>query len=326
MKRREFIKLVGNGAVAWPVAARAQQTQKLPTVGYLAANAEAADRPRRTALVQRFAELGWIEGRSVRIEYRWADGSAKRAAEIAPELAQFPVDVVMTSGDAFVLAVKNVTRTIPIVFMSAGDPVGNGLVESLARPGGNVTGLSLELTETVGKRLELLREVVPAISRLAILFHAVEQRANRELDAARVAAHVLGLDVINLEIRTGDEIAPVIEALNGRADAIYVCLDPLVYTNAVLINDLGLAARLPVIHGVRESVLVGGLMSYGPDFPDLSRRAAEMASKILRGTKPADIPVEQPTKFDLIINLKTAKSLGLTIPPTVLARAEEVIE
>ena len=326
MRRREFLGITGCTAMLWPFAANAQQA-RLPTIGYLAANAEAADRPRRTALVQRLAELGWVEGQSVKIEYRWADGSSKRAAEIAPELLASSVDVIVTSGDAFVLAVKKATTTVPIVFMSAGDPVSNGLVESLARPGGNVTGLSLLLTEAVGKRIELLRELVPGIGRLAMLFQAVAKgRTNTELDAVRAAAHLLNINVVDSEIQTAADIEPAIGLLKGSVDAIYVCLDPLVYTNAPLINALGLAARLPVVHSVRESALAGGLMSYGPNFPDLARRAAEMASKILRGTKPADIPVEQATKFDLVVNLKTAKDLGLTVPPTLLARADEILE
>jgi putative ABC transport system substrate-binding protein len=303
MRRRDFISFIGGAAAAWPFTVGAQQARKLPTVGYLAANTEPADRPRRATFVQRLAELGWAEGRTVRIEYRWADGAAERAAEIAPDLVRLPVDVIVTSGDAFVLAVKKVTTTIPIIFMSA-----------------------LELTETVGKRLEVLREIVPDMRRLAILFRVVEKRANLELDAARATARTFSLDTIDAGIRSGDDIAPVIESLKGRADAIYVCLDPTVFTNATLINTLALAARLPVSHGVRESVLTGGLMSYGPDFPDLARRGAELVDKALRGTKPADIPVEQPTKFDLVINLKTARSLDLTIPPTLLARADEVIE
>jgi putative ABC transport system substrate-binding protein len=326
MRRRDFISFIGGVAAAWPFTASAQQARKLPTVGYLAANTEPVDRSRRTALVQRLAELGWAEGRTVRIEYRWADGAAERAAEIAPDLVRLPVDVIVTSGDAFVLAVKKATTMIPIIFMSAGDPVGNGLIDSLARPGGNVTGLSLELTETVGKRLELLREVVPDMRRLAILFHVVEKRANLELEAARATARSLSLDTIDAGIRSRDDIASVIESLKGRADAIYVCLDPMVFTNATLINTLALAARLPVSHGVRESILAGGLISYGPDFPDLARRGAELVDKVLRGTKPADIPVEQPTKFDLVVNLKTARSLDLAIPPTLLVRADEVIE
>jgi len=326
MRRREFIKLLGGAAAAWPFAAHAQQAGRVPTVGYLAALSEAADRPRRAAFAKRLAELGWIEGRSVLIEYRWADGAVKHAVEINSELVRLPVDIIVTSGDAYVLAVKRATATIPIVFASAGDPVGNGLVASLARPGGNVTGLSIELTDTVGKRLELLREVIPTLRRLAILFNAADPKINAELDAVLATAHTLSLNIIRSEIRPSEDITPAIEPLKGRADALYVCLDPLVYSNAARINALALAARLPVMHGVRENALAGGLMSYGPDFQDMSRRAAEIVDKVLRGTKPADIPVEQPTKFDLVINLKTAQALGLVIPGTVLARADEVIE
>jgi putative ABC transport system substrate-binding protein len=326
MRRREFIKLLGGAAAAWPFAAHAQQAGRVPTVGYLAALSEAADRPRRAAFAKRLAELGWIEGRSVLIEYRWADGAVKHAVEINSELVRLPVDIIVTSGDAYVLAVKRATATIPIVFASAGDPVGNGLVASLARPGGNVTGLSIKLTDTVGKRLELLREVIPTLRRLAILFNAADPQINAELDAVLATAHTLSLNIIRSEIRPSEDITPAIEPLKGRADALYVCLDPLVYSNAARINALALAARLPVMHGVRENALAGGLMSYGPDFQDMSRRAAEIVDKVLRGTNPADIPVEQPTKFDLVINLKTAQALGLVIPGTVLARADEVIE
>ena len=323
--RREFISALGSAVAAWPLAARAQKPA-MPAVGYLAAISEAADRTRRAAFVQRLGELGWVEGRSVRIEYRWADGHVARVVEIAPEFIRLPVDVIVTNGDAYVLAAKQATTTIPIVFASAGDPVGNGLVASLARPGGNVTGLSIELTETVGKRLELLREVVPTLRRLAILFNAADPQVNLELDAAQAAAHMLDLDIIKSEVRPGEDFAPVIEALKEHTDALYVCLDPFVVTNAARINALALAARLPVMHGVRENTLAEGLISYGPNFPDMYRRAAEIVDKILRGAKPADIPVEQPTKFDLVINLKTAKALGVTVPGTVLARADEVIE
>ena len=326
MRRRDFITLSGGTALTWPLLASAQQTGKVTTIGYLAANSEVADRPRRAAFARRLGELGWVEGRNVRIEYRWADGVAGRVIEIAPELVRLKVDVIVTGGDAYVIAAKRATATIPIVFASAGDPVGNGLVESLARPGGNVTGLSIQLTETVGKRLGLLREVVPAISRLAILFNAADKQVNLELDAAQVAARGLGLDVIGCGLRSEEDLAPAIEPLRGRADALYVCLDPFMITNAVRINSLALAARLPVMHGIRQNALAEGLISYGPDFPDMSRRAAEIVDKILRGTKPADIPVEQPTKFDLVLNQTTAKALGLNLSPTLLARADEVIE
>jgi putative tryptophan/tyrosine transport system substrate-binding protein len=326
MRRRQLITLLGGAAVAWPFAAHAEQAAKVSTIGYLAALSETADRPRRAAFAKRLAELGWVEGHSISIAYRWADGAVERAVELVPEFVRMPVDIIVTSGDAYVLAVKRAAATIPIVFASAGDPVGNGLVASLARPGGNVTGLSIQLTDTVGKRLELLRDVVPALRRLAILFNASDPQVNLELDAVLAGAHTLSLDTVRSEVRHSEDIAPAIEPLKGRAEALYVCLDPLAYSNAARINTLASAARLPVMHSIRESPLTGGLMSYGPDFPDMSRRAAELVDKILRGAKPADIPVEQPTKFDLVINLKNAKALGLTVPGTVLARADEVIE
>jgi putative tryptophan/tyrosine transport system substrate-binding protein len=324
MRRREFIAIIGAIAL-WPFAANAQ-TAKMPIIGYLAANSEAADRPRRTAFVRRLSELGWIEGKSAHIEYRWSDGAVARAAEIAPELQRLPVDIFVTGGDAFVLAVKRITTTIPIVFASAGDPVGNGLVESLARPGGNVTGLSLQLTETVGKRLELLREIAPSLHRLAIAFNTSDPQVHAERDAVLAAAQSLGLETIKVNLRPGEDFAPTIEALKGQVEALYVCLDPFVVTNGARINAFALAARLPVMHGVRENVPSDGLISYGPSFPDMSRRAAEIVDKILRGAQPADIPVEQPTTFDLVVNLKTAKALGVSIPGTLLARADEVIE
>jgi putative ABC transport system substrate-binding protein len=326
MRRRDFIPLVGGGA-AWPLVARAQQPAgKVTAIGYLAAQSEATDRPRRAAFVRRLGELGWVEGRGLRIEYRWADGAVERAAEIAPELVRMPVDIIVANGDAYVLAIKRATATIPIVFTAAGDPVGNGLVASLARPGGNVTGLSLSLTESVGKRLELMRELVPPLRRLAILFNAADPQVNLERDAALAAAQSLDFDIVRAELRPDADIAPAIEPLKGRAEAIYVCLDPLVVSMAPRINTLAVAARLPLVHSTRQGAEAGGLISYGPDFPDMSRRAAELADKILRGAKPADIPVEQPTRFDLVINLQTAKALGLTVPDTLLARADEVIE
>ena len=278
------------------------------------------------AFVQRLRELGWIEGRTVAIEYRWAEGRSERFAEIAAEFVRLKVDVIVTSGTAAVVAAKQATSVIPIVFAAAGDPVGTGLVASLARPGGNVTGLSIQQTDLAGKRLELLREVVPGLRRLAIMANVGNPAAVLEMGEVQAAARTLGLEVATLEIRRAEDIAPAFEALKGRADALYVCADPLVNTNRIRINTLALGARLPTMHGIREYVEAGGLMSYGPNFPDLFRRAADYVDKILRGAKPADIPVEQPTKFDLVINLTTAKALGLDVPPTLLARADEVIE
>ena len=224
------------------------------------------------------------------------------------------------------LAAKQATALIPIVFAGAGDPVGTGIVASLARPGGNVTGLSVQFTDLAGKRLELLREVVPNLRRLAILINADNPAAMKEVGEVQAAAGAFGLEVVTLEIRKAEEIASAFEALKGRAEALYVFADALMNTNRVRINTLALAARLPTMHGVREYVEAGGLMSYGPSLPDLYRRAADFVDKILRGTKPGDLPVEQPTKFDLVINLTTAKALGLEVPPTLLARADEVIE
>jgi putative ABC transport system substrate-binding protein len=326
MRRREFITLVGGAAAAWPLAARAQQPNSVPTIGYLAAISEVADRSRRAAFVKRLGELGWSEGGSVRIEYRWAGGVLSNAAANAAEFARLKVDVIVPSGDTYVLAAKQATATIPIVFASAGDPVGNGLVKSLARPGGNITGLSIELTESVGKRIGFLREVVPSLHRLAILFNVADPLVNTEKDAALTDAGQAGFDLVRSEIRPDQDLAPAIEALKGRVDALYVCLDPLTFTKAGRINALALSARLPVMHSIREQAEADGLISYGPDFPNMSRRAAELVDKILRGTSPAEIPVEQPTKFDFVINLKTAKALGITVPERLLIIADEVIE
>ena len=323
MKRREFIGLVGAGVAAWPLAARAQR--KLPTIGYLGAASSSIQSRWTTALLQRLRELGWIEGRTVAIEVRWADGRSDRYAEIAAEFVRLKVDVIVTSGGSLVAA-KQATSAIPIVFALASDPIGDGLVASLARPGGNVTGLSVQAPDLAGKRLELLREVVPGLRRLAILANAGYPAAVVEMDEAQTTARRLGLEVATHAIRRAEDIAPTFEALKGHADALYVCTDPLVGTNRIRINTLALGARLPTIHNFRDAVEAGGLMSYGPNIPDLFRRAGDFVDKILRGTKPADIPVEQPTKFDLVVNLITAKALGLTIPETFLVRADEVIE
>jgi len=325
MDRRTF--LAGTGAVllAAPLAAEAQQP-KMPTIGFLGANSAAAQTQWTAAFVQRLRELGWIEGRTVSIEYRWAGGRSDRYTEIAAEFARLKVNVIATAGNEAAIAAKQVTSVIPIVFAVAGDPVGTGLVASLARPGGNVTGLSLQFTDLAGKRLELFREVALGLRRLAIMAHISSPNAVLEMHEVQTTARTLGLEVSTLEIRRAEDIAPAVEALKGRADALYVCGDPLLNTNRIRLNTLAAAARLPTMHGFREHVEAGGLMSYGPNFSDLFRRAADYVDKILRGTKPTDLPVEQPTKFELVINLKTAKALGLTIPPSLLGRADEVIQ
>ena len=325
MKRREFITLLGGVAVAWPLAARAQQPAKLPTIGFLGTAAASAWGPWTAAFVQRLHELGWIEGRTVEIQYRWAEGRSERWAEIAAEFVRLKVDVIVTGGNAAVAA-KQASSAVPIVFALVDDPVGLGLIASLARPGGNVTGLSIQNPDLAGKRVELLREVVPGLRRLAIMANVELPSAASEMREIQTAARMLGLDAATFPIRRAEDIAPAFEALKGSADALYIVGDGLVITHRVRINTLALIARLPTIYPVREYVDAGGLMSYGPNFPDQFRRAADYVDKILRGAKPGEIPVEQPTKFDLVINLTTAKALGLTIPESFLLRADEVIE
>jgi putative tryptophan/tyrosine transport system substrate-binding protein len=325
LKRREFITLLGGAVAAWPLAVRAQQG-KMPTIGFLGANTPSAESQWIAAFVQRLRELGWIEGRTVAIEYRWAEGRAERAAEIAAELVRLKVDVIVTYATTPALAAKQATSAIPIVLATSGDPVGTGLVANLARPGGNITGSSIQQTDLAGKRLELLRELIPGLRRLAILANIGSPNAVLDMREAQAAASTLGLEVTAFEIRRAEDIAPGFDALKGRAGALYIVTDPLVFTNRARIHTLAMGAQLPAIYTFREYVEAGGLMSYGPSFPDLFRRAAEFVDKILRGTKPGDIPVEQPTKFDLVINLTTAKALGLDVPPTLLARADEVIE
>jgi len=324
MKRREFIALLGGAAASWPLAAGAQQAGKLPTIGVLGSDA-AVWSPWLAAFGKRLRELGWIEGRSVTIEYRWDDGSPERAAEIAAEFIGLKVDVIVTTGSV-VPVLKSATPGIPIVFAMAIDPVASGLVASLARPGGNATGLSDAGTDIAGKRLELLRQAVPNARRLAIMANVDNTQAALEYAEVQAAARKLGLAVTPLEIRRVDDIQQAFTGLDGQADALYPVVDALVAANRTRIITLALAARLPTIFTNWEYVQAGGLMSYGPSFSELFRRTAEYVDKILRGTKPADLPVEQPTKFDLAVNLTTAKALGLTIPPNLLALADEVLE
>jgi len=326
MTRREFITLLGGAAAAWPLGARAQQSAKLPIIGYLGPNTRSVDGPRIDAFLERLRELGWFEGRTMAIEYRWAEGRNEHLADMAAELVRRKVDVIVTSATPPTSAAKQATSIIPIVFAAVGDPVGAGLVESLARPGGNATGLSLQQTDAVGKRLELLREAIPALRRLAIMANGGNASARLELREAEATARALGIESIVSDVRHREDIAPAFDALRGRVDALYVCNDPLVTTNRVRIVTLALGSRLPSGYGFREYVEAGGLMSYGANFLDLYRRTAELVDKVLRGTRPADLPVEQPTKFDLIINQVTAKALGIEVPPTLLARADEVIE
>jgi putative tryptophan/tyrosine transport system substrate-binding protein len=325
MRRREFITLLG-GAAAWPLRARAQQPRKLPTIGFLGATTPLLQTQWTAAFVQRLGELGWIEGRTIAIEFRWGEGSRERYAPIIAEFLRLKVDVIVTHGSAAVLAAKQATSVVPIVFPVESNPIENGIVASLARPGGNITGLSLQRADTTAKRIELLREIVPSLRRLAILVNIDSPTGILEAGEVQTTAQRLGLEVAKSEIRQSDDIAPAFESFKGRVEALYVAAEPLVFVNRVRISTLAVGARLPTIFAVREYIDAGGLLSYGPNFTDLFRRAADLVNKILRGTKPADIPVEQPTKFDLVINLKTAKALGLTVPHNLLVLADEVIE
>jgi putative ABC transport system substrate-binding protein len=326
MQRREFITLLGGAAAAWPIVAGAQQRDRLPTIGFLGANTPAAQSQWTAAFVQRLRELGWNDGRNLAIVYRWAEGSNERNAGIAAEFVRLKVDLILAHGTQSVLAAKQATSAIPIVAANFGDPVSTGLVASLARPGGNVTGLSVMSPDLGAKRLELFREVLPGLRRLAILVDPTNPVNVLESHEVSATASRLGLTVVTLEIRGAEDIAPAFEGLMDRADALYIVGNPLILTNIARINTLALGARQPTIAIAREYIQAGGLMSYGPNYPDLYRRAAEFVDKILRGAKPADIPVEQPTRFDLVVNMITAKAIGLTIPETFLVRADEVIE
>ena len=325
IQRREFIVALSSAAI-WPLAARAQQPGKLPTIGFLGASTASAMSQWIAAFAQRLHELGWIENRTVAIEYRWGEGRDERYREIAAEFVRLKVDAILSSGTEASLVAKQATSTIPIVVTAVGDPVGSGLVTSLARPRGNVTGLSIVSPDTASKRLELLREAVPDLRRLAILLPEDNPVNVEEARQVQEAAATLGLGAFSIPIRSAEDIVPAFEGLKERADALYVAANPLLLSNIVRISILAVGARLPTISGNREYVQGGEFLAYGPDFAAIYRRAGDFFDKILRGTKPGDIPVEQPTKFDLVINLTTAKVLGLTFPPSLLARADEVVE
>jgi putative ABC transport system substrate-binding protein len=324
MKRREFITLLG-GVAAWPLAAQAQQVRKLYRIGLLGPGSGPP-----TALLGAFTEglhqLGWIEGQNFIFERRpaeWLD----RMAQLAGELVDLDVDVIVASGTLAPLAAKRVTATIPIVMTSAGDPLGSGLVASLARPGGNVTGLSLMAPDLGGKRLEMLKEFAPSISRVAVIWNAANPYSALVFGETKGAAHRLGLEVQSIEVRVPADFDYALEAATGqRASALVAVEDPLTLDYRKKIVDFAAKNRLPAIYGLRQVADDGGLIAYGANVADLFRRAAGYVDKIFKGAKPADLPVQQPTKFELVINLKAAKALGLEVPPTLLARADEVIE
>jgi putative ABC transport system substrate-binding protein len=329
MRRRDFLKALSGAAMAplvWPNDALAQQAPPSTTIGFLGATTPTIWSANVTAFQNRLRELDWIDGRNVSIEYRWAQGRDDRYAEFASEFVQRKVDIIVTAGTTAVIALKKATSAIPIVFAAAGDPVRTGLVSSLSRPGGNVTGLSNLQTDLGGRRLSLLREIQPNVKRVAVLGNVDSPLIALEMEGVKEDGARLGLETFKLHVTKAEEIVPAIQSLKGVADALYICSDPFLTTHRVRINTLAIAQKLPTVNAFREYVVAGGLLSYGPNFPDLFRRSADYVDKILRGAKPADIPVEQPVKFDLVINNTTAIAIGLTIPEQFLMRADEVIE
>ena len=325
-KRREFITLLG-GTAAWPLAARAQQAGKVHRIGVLETISTTLNVANFYALREGLRQLGYAEGQNLVIEYRSADGRDDRFPGLARELLALKVDVIVTRGTPAAKAVKNATSTVPVVMMASGDPVGVGLVTSLARPGGNITGLSAIVGELSPKRLELIREIVPGLARIAVLANTSNDAVRRDWARIETAARSLGVQSQLLDLRESDALGPTFDDASARrADALVVVIDAITQANQQRIVDLAMKHRLPAIYSSREFVDAGGLMSYGVSYPDLYRRAATYVDKILKGTKPADLPVVQPTKFELVINLKTAKALGIGVPPTLSARADEVIE
>ena len=328
VQRRQFLIAAG-ALLVTPLAAEAQQATKVARLGYLAAD-RTANPHLQEAFRQGLRELGYVEGRNLVIEYRDAEGKLEQFPALAAELVALKVDVIVASGTLAALAAKHATRTLPIVFSPAADPVATGLVTSLARPGGNITGLSLLYSELVGKWLEQLKQAIPGVSRVAVLRQpgAFGERTEKDtLKRAEVAARELGVHLQFVEARSPENFDRAFsEMTKGRADALTVLSSNMFVSERRHLVDLAAKNRLPAMYNVREYVDAGGLMAYGPNLADLYRRAASYVDKILKGNNPADLPIEQPTKFELVINLKTAKDLGLTIPQSVLARADDLIQ
>jgi putative tryptophan/tyrosine transport system substrate-binding protein len=321
MNRREFITLLGGAAVAWSLSARAQQSAKVPRMGII------DDSPVWNAFRHGLRDLGYLEGQNIAFEYRYAGGLPDRLAWVAAELVHRPVDLIATFGTPPTLAAKRATTTIPIVMIGVGDPVGAGLVASFNSPGGNITGNTILGPEVAGKRLQLLKEVIPALSRVAFLWNPDNASHPAQLAELRVAAETLGIKLLPVAVRSPDEFdSAFAEMIRERTDAFLMTADPFHQLSIGRIIDFLTNNRLPGMFLTREIVAAGGLMSYGASVPDLFRRGAVYAHKILQGTKPADLPVEQPVKFELVVNLRTAKAIGLTIPESFLLRADEVIE
>jgi putative ABC transport system substrate-binding protein len=323
--RRDFIAAFGAMLAARPYATYASDMGKIPTIAYLGPNTPAVDSYRLPAFKERLRELGWIEGRTVAIDYRWAEGSDDHLADIATGFVRRKVDIIVTAATLPALAVKKATTAIPIVFASVGDPIGTGLVASLSHPGGNVTGLWLQQNYAASKRLEMLREIIPNLRHIAIMANSGNPSTALDMREVQAMARTLGLEAVTAEIHRAADIAPAFDTFRDRVQALYVSNDPLAITNRVAINTLAMGARLPTMFVGREFVEAGGLISYGPDFAEAYRRAAELVDKVLRGAKPADLPVEQLTKFTLVVSLTAAKALGLTIPASFVERADKVI-
>ena len=329
MRRRDFIALFSGAAAAWPLAARAQQASRMRRIGLLQGLAASdPDWQRRLAAFrQALQELGWVEGRNITIEARYADGKPERLAALASELVQARVDLIVTNAAQPIEAARSATSTIPIVMAAVGDALGAGYVASLARPGGNLTGLTLMATDQSAKRLELIKELSPGLARVAALWNGNASGHRLQMKEMEPAARVLGLALQSIPIQKADDIeAGLQSAQKSNAQAVVTMDDPMIQLNRARIVEIAMRQRVPVMGEFRAMAAAGALMSYGPNQIDLWRRSAAYVDKILKGAKPADLPVEQPTKFELVINLKTAKALGLDIPPKLLALADEAIE
>src|SRR5829696_8873966 len=326
MRRREFIALA-SGALAWAHAARSQQPVNIPRLGFLGNSSAALEANLVGPFREGLRDLGYVEEQNIVIEYRWAEGSYERFPSLIAELLGQNVAVIVTAGTPASLAVKKATNSVPLVMVGVGDPVATGLVASLAKPGGNVTGLTSTAEETEGKRWELLKELIPKLSHVAALWNPDNPTLLSQLKEMWTAAQVMGIRLVVLPVRNPREIEESFKAIVGeQPGALIVMGDRLFLHNRQTIIDFATKQDLPVVPVHPELVEAGGLMSYGPSYPSMHRRAAYFVDRILKGAKPSDLPVERPTKFELVINLKTARALGLTIPPTLLARADEVIE
>ena len=327
MRRRQFITLLGGAAATWPLAARAQQPAKIPRIGFLGNSTATMEANLIGPLRDGLRELGYEEGRNVIIEFRWADGKYDQFPALVAELLAAKVDVIITAGTPATLAIKKATSMVPLVFIAVGDPVGTGVVPNLGRPGGNITGLSSIAPDLEGKRLELLREVVPKLSHVAFFLNPANAFHTASMRQARVAAQSLGIKLQPMEVNKSEQLDGAFASIvKEKPDALLILADRIFLHNRKRMMEFAIQQRLPSVNAYRELVEAGGLISYGPSYEDMHRRAAVYVDKILKGTKPADLPIEQPTKFTLLINLKTAKTLGLTVPPTLVARADELIE